>query len=117
MEEIKVGLVKGRHDMPINDYIFDEIKDVLDFDKMNQIIYSFLESKVGISNITSIGINQADYSDVLCVRGNKKLVVYCTGLTAAVAELIKVCMLNGVSLSLMHYNRDNDDYVEQQIIL
>lgn len=117
MEEIRVGLIKGRHEMPISEYIFDEIEDVLDFQKMNQTIYSFLENRIGISIVTSIGINQIDFSDVECLRGNKKLIVYCTGLTAAVAQLIKLCMLNGVSLSLMHYNRDNDNYVEQQIIL
>ena len=117
MKEIKVGLINGRHNMPVNEYIFDKIEDVLDFQKMNQTIYSFLESRVGISEVTSTGINQIDYSDVACLRGNKKLIVYCTGLTAAVAQLIKLCMLNGISLSLMHYDKDTDDYVEQQIIL
>lgn len=118
MEEIRVrvGLIKGRHEMPVNEYIFDEIEDVLDFNKMNETIYSFLENRVGISIVTSTGINQIDYSDVTCLKGNKKLIVYCTGLTAAVAQLIKLCMLNGISLSLMHYNRDNDDYVEQIIL-
>lgn len=117
MKEIKVGLINGRHNMPVNEYIFDKIEDVLDFQKMNQTIYSFLESRIGISEVTSTGINQIDYSDVACLRGNKKLIVYCTGLTAAVAQLIKLCMLNGISLSLMHYDKDTDDYVEQQIIL
>ena len=118
MEEIREGLIKGRHNnIPVNEYIFNgEIEDVLDFQKMNETIYSFLENRIGVSEVTSTGINQIDYSDVACLKGNKKLIVYCTGLTAAVAQLIKLCMLNGVSLSLMHYNRDNDNYVEQIIL-
>ena len=33
MEEVKVGLVKGRHELPVDDYIFDSIEDPMDFNR------------------------------------------------------------------------------------
>lgn len=115
MEIIKAGLIAGRHEMPVFRYILHEINDVFDFAVIRKEIQQFLEDKVGIEQFFGSGINQCDYSDVQCFRGERKLVVYVTGLTPVTAELIRLCAMNGVALTLMHYNRDTDSYVEQVI--
>lgn len=56
-----------------------------------------------------------DYTDVECLVGKNELVVYVTGLTLVTAELIKVCALNGIKLTLMHYNSVTGEYVAQGI--
>ena len=115
MKEIKVGLIKGRHEMPVNNYIFDEINDVLDFDNMSKQIVDFINNNINIYSVYGCGINQIGYEDVEVLTSDTKLVVYVTGLTSVTAELIKVCALKGISLTLMHYDRDTGDYLPQVI--
>ena len=117
METIEIGLIKGRHEMPVGDYIINfEIDDP--YEEINEIkdwIHYFLLEKIGITTKTGCGINQASYEDVICYEGNKKLIVYVTGLTIVTAELIRQCMCCGVNLTLMHYNVKTKEYVSQVI--
>ena len=115
MKEIKVGLIKGRHEMPVNNYIFDEINDVLDFDNMNKQIINFINNNIDVYAAYGCGINQIGYEDVEVLTSDTKLIVYVTGLTSVTAELIKVCALKGISLTLMHYDRESGDYLPQII--
>lgn len=78
-------------------------------------IADFLNNEVGIKTVDGSAINQFDYTTVQILRGKNELVVYITGLTPVVAELIRQCALNGVSLTLMHYNREANAYVPQNI--
>ena len=115
MKEIKVGLIKGRHEMPVDNYIFDEINDVLDFDSMNKQIVNFINDNINVYAAYGCGINQIGYEDVEVLTADTKLIVYVTGLTSVTAELIKVCALKGIHLTLMHYDRDTNDYLPQVI--
>ena len=116
MEKV-VGLIKGRHDLPVDDYIIDY--DIVDpyeeYGKIKETINDFLVDTVGITTKHGCAINQASCEDVTCYSGKKELVVYITGLTIATSELVKQCMLNGVHLTLMHYNAKNGEYFEQVI--
>lgn len=38
-----------------------------------------------------------------------------TGLSSVIAALVQVCAVYGVELTLMHYDRDTDEYVPQVI--
>lgn len=115
MEKIIVGLINGRHELPVSEYIFESIEDVNDFKGIRKHILGFLENNIGIKRVFGCGLNQIDYTDVELIRGCKELVVYVTGLTSVTAELIRCCALNGISLSLMHYDRESDSYREQVI--
>ena len=116
IKNVVVGLIKGRHEMPVDKYIFEEeIKDVFDFQEISKAIMKFLETTVGIKRTYGCGLNQNGYEDIEIFVGEKKLIVYVTGLTCVTAELIKLCALNGVDLTLMHYNNANGEYVPQII--
>lgn len=112
---VTVGLIKGRHAMPVKEYIFDSTESIFDYDSMNTTIMSFLEENVGIRKTYGTGINQADYTDCEVFLGQKDLVVYVTGLTAVTAQLISCCARNGVSLTLMHYDMQSGEYIPQVI--
>ena len=113
---ITVGLVRGRHEMPVSSYIFNgDIEDVLDFDAINIHIKTWVEFEVGISITTGLALNQVYTPDVEVYMGNAELCVYVTGLTCLTAALIKYCAINGVRLSLMHYDSDDNVYVKQVI--
>lgn len=116
MEDIIVGLINGRHKTPVDRYIFDSIEDVHDFDAMHRHIMDWISKNVGIRYTNfGHGINQASDDDVSCFIGEKRLIVFVTGLTAATAELIRCCALNGVRLILMHYDKVEGDYKGQYI--
>lgn len=116
MREIVVGLIKGRHEMPVENYIFnDAIKDVHDYDTIYKHIEQFVVNNVGIEKCIGYGINQADYSCIDVFSGKNRLVVYVTGLTCVTAELIKCCALNGIHLTLMHFDVASNDYKKQLI--
>lgn len=115
-EKVIVGLCAGRHEMPVNEYIFNKVDDIFNFKSQEKIVMKFLEEKVGVEISSSVGINQADHTDILCYKGKKALVVYITGLTCLTATLIKCCIFNGVSLTLMHFDSASGQYVPQIIL-
>lgn len=88
---IKYGLIRGRHDMPVDDYLLDGVENVLDFSSI------YYDMRKAIERIGS----------------PKHMEVYVTGLTAVVVELINVCHEQGIALILMHYDRDTGDYKRQ----
>ena len=112
---VTVGLCEGRHDLPVNSYIFKDVPNVHDYETINKTVMDFLERYVGVSTQFSYGLNQADGTDNLCFIGGKHLVVYVTGLTALTVAVVRACALNGVSLTLMNYDRETGDYIAQEV--
>lgn len=90
-KKLVVGLVEGRHELPVDAYIYGEIQDVLDFDFLQKRANEF--------------ISQLSEGD--------SLVVYVTGLTAATAAVITACMNRKVHLVLKHYDRETGSYKNQ----
>lgn len=108
METVVVGLIKGRHDMPVDSYIFEEdIKDMFDYCKIREHIAEFIHTKVGV-DFNNIGKYHSH-------KGQKTLTVYVTGLTSVACELVDVCNKAGVYLTLMHYDRDTCSYHPQYL--
>ena len=108
MEKIIIGLIRGRHEMPVDKYIFEEgIKDMFDYDEIRNHITDFILNEVGVDY-------EADgliYSN----KGEKSLTVYVTGLTSVSCELVDLCNKYGVLLTLMHYDRDTGAYRAQTL--
>lgn len=116
METITVGLIRGRHEMPVDKYIFDDdIQNVHDYKKISAKILKFLEDEINIGVCIGQALNSYDYTDIECLKGRKNLEVYVTGLTPVTAELIKLCALNGISLTLFNVNSVTGEY-ERQVI-
>ena len=88
---MRVGLIKGRHEMPVKEYIFDSVGNVLNFKRMDSQLYN----------------HRHDIGD--------RLYVYTTGLTAVVAAVVKACYEMDIPLSLMQYDMTTGEYVEQEI--
>lgn len=112
---VVVGLCEGRHEMPVDKYIFKSVLDVHDYEAINKTVMDFLVNEVGISLRNTCGINQSYGCDEPCFTGDKDLVVYVTGLTALTVAIVRACALNGVSLTLMHYDCISKEYVPQDV--
>ena len=111
-----VGLCAGRHDLPVEGYIFNREIDPTDTKAIEKVAFDWVVENCAITRKYGIGLNQADNEDVKVFTSDTELVLYVTGLTIALAAVIKACMVNGVMLTLMHYNRELNDYFEQIII-
>lgn len=87
-------LFKGRHEMPFNaaPAIFGETTDVMDFDTFR------LKAR-----------------DALNGCAGEIVVVYVTGLTPALVEVINVAHEMGIPLCLMHWDRDVLAYKRQWV--
>ena len=81
------GLISGRHAMPVEEYVFDEIEDMFRFFDLEVKALSSIEKT----------------SDLL--------VLYVTGLTVATISVINVAKKLGYKdVVLKHYNRDSGLY-------
>lgn len=90
---MKYGLIKGRHDLPVSDYIVNEdIKNVMDFDAIQEHCDKFIRE-----------------------HKNEQLLVYVTGLTPVTVALINSAVCAGAWLVLMHYDRESGKYKAQEV--
>lgn len=92
VEVVEFGLVKGRHDIPVDTFIFNSIDDVLDF--------GMLEHMAGESIPKDVDV----------------LVIYVTGLTSATIAAINVAKMYGYkSIILKHYDNVSGNYLSQWV--
>lgn len=115
MPKIVVGLIKGRHELPVEEYIFDKIEDPSDIEAIEETAADWVKKNCSIDIVLGHGINQVSdyYPDTLIHKGRVKLVIYVTGLTVALTAVLKACALNGVNTVLMHYDSVTCEYIEQ----
>ena len=93
---VRVGLIDDRHDMPVDDYIFNNVPNdkLFDYEWYDQTAYEWLSEHVSSGD---------------------SIIVYCTGLTAAVTSVQKQCERLNIPLTFAHFNNDNRDYCYQKI--
>ena len=93
MEKIlKIGVCEGRHEMPVEKYIYGQQVNPLDV----------------------IGLETQAEKRLLELKGDcNQLHLYVTGLTVAVIAAIKVAIKMFDSVVLLHYNRDSNSYYQQ----
>ena len=90
-----IGLVEGRHPLPVDTYIYDVIEDITDVQDIERRAYAFLS-----------GYNKGDH-----------VTLYITGLTVALVAVIKACQECGLTLTFMHFNQaTGEGYYPQQVI-
>lgn len=86
------GLVRGRHAMPVSDYVFEEIEDMFNFGKLEMMAFSRI------------------------VKESDTLMLYVTGLTVATVAVLNMAKKLGYKyVVLKHYNRDNGLYESQWV--
>lgn len=101
--------------MPVDDYFLDEVNDP------SNIIWIAAKTRWKMRDLFSghiklecdDGINTA--VPTMCYKSDIGLDLYVTGLTSVTAEVIAECAVNGIPLTLYHYNTRNGEYVPQVI--
>lgn len=100
MKNLKMGLVKGRHEMPVKMYVFNEIENVLDFNKLENEAWNVLQI-----------IFQVEEDD----NEAKELHLYVTGLTAATVAVINAARSLEIGVVLYHYDIVAKSYKAQPV--
>lgn len=115
--QLILGSVKGRHEMPCETFIYDG--EVTDFsmESIKAHVESRLEELLTVHDgYGAPALNLTDYTDVTGRWCEEDIVLYVTGLTAVTTAVIAWCIKNGCRITLMHFDRDSTSYVEQVII-
>lgn len=118
MMVIRAGLCAGRHELPVAEYIYDKPVDPTDFAAMREQAHLFVRERVGYRICRNYAPNQRGVwcdAETQGRFGLGRLVLYVTGLSAALAAVIDACVYYGVPLTLMHYDRSADLYVAQKL--
>ena len=94
--KIKLGLVKGRHDIPdVTEYIYQgEVDDPSNIQELWRIADDY------------IGDMSMDIDEIE---------LYVTGLTPCLIEVLNVCRDYETKVTLMHYNPKTKDYYPQVV--
>ena len=91
MSKYTMGLCAGRHDVPVQDFIFKEILNPTDYQWMEATAERAIPSNC----------NELD--------------IYVTGLTPAMLAVVKVCERRGITLTAMNFDRETGKYLEQLV--
>ena len=94
MRKREVGLVKARHEMPVDEYIFEQIYYPNDFVWQQRVADSFVAE---------------------CKKNNEQLYLYVTGLSMALASVIRACYEQQVPLVLWHWDNKKKIYHPQHM--
>ena len=97
MKTLYIGAVRGRHEMPVDKFVFDEAITNFDIKAIEDHVNTVLDKEVF----------RHDGETFDAVR------LYVTGLTVVTTSVVKWCFNNDVVLSLMHYDTEKRYYVEQ----
>lgn len=99
MIKISLGTIKGRHSLPVTDYVFnEEIKDVTDVEKIQQDVdYYFNELSE-------------------TCKDKIQIILYITGLTVVTLSIVKACKRLDYELVVMHFDRDSNSYFGQKVL-
>lgn len=104
-EVIKVGLCRGRHPLPVDDYIFPEVvENPFDFKSHEETAMDWVDSHPDIEWEEGSQLS------------NKVVRVYVTGLTPVLTALINAFTKYFVRLELAHYNRDTGEFIVQKML-
>lgn len=108
-EVLQVGMFIGRHEMPIyvNKFIFNRPiskNNLFDFEMMDATVEKFIKDNFKLA-IDEDGVY---YSD-------KEMILYLTGLSSALASIIKLTAKYNINLTLAHFNHETGLYSLQRI--
>lgn len=74
-----------------------------------------VEGSVFDYEVDPINLSAMQEQAAIALDGVTELTLYVTGLSVALIEVVKYCDAHGVSLTLMHYNKETDYYYPQLV--
>jgi len=120
MKKLVAALCASRHPMPVEDAILPHEVDPMAFDRLERQVFvglSRLASKHGMVRWVSSPDPDSWGADMVePINDIAEVHCYVTGLTSAVVALVKVCRDEGISLTLLHHDRESGEYLPQKVL-
>lgn len=121
MKTIEIGLIKGRHQMPTEQYLFDETE--INMDKFSTGYISDITSELETRFCDILGsfrpmVDGSKNQSLYHCNNKTHVKIYATGLTWVLLCAINVLNLqydDSVHLTVMHYNNASHSYVAQMM--
>lgn len=109
---LNIGLCEGRHSIPevTDGYIYPSEVNPTDLRELNSIAVDSL------MNLCEREYNKAKEIVEYSHRLDFKLNLYVTGLTVALIEVLNVCKMYDIQVTLYHYDRETGTYYPQNVI-
>jgi hypothetical protein len=102
MATLDIGLISGRHPMPVSYYLWDHPVVAMDFEKMERHALEFIQKMA--------------WDGQALAPDNVRLFV--TGYTPALTSFLNMWARYGyrlgIKLTLMHWNAEVEDYIPQE---
>lgn len=118
--QIRIGLCAGRHEMPVNAYIFERIDDPMDFDSIESAAYSRIWGLLKDAGVPRAQAMVGVPGSMDCVTRHVfdcEVLIYVTGLSSALIAALNALKSMGVrDVSLMHFDKEADCYKEQFLV-
>jgi len=116
MKQVKLGLVAGRHEMPVEEYVFDIVSDPLNTNDLYTTAYIKLYKLFSKEYKTSIVTNTDGVDEYSPKKYRGHVDLYVSGLTTALIAVINAANVLDIHITLWHYDRDSEEYYPQEII-
>lgn len=95
-KNMKVGLIRDRHRIPVDVFVFDFVRNPINIEQLN------IESYNALSEIKRQGIEHID--------------LYVTGLTTALVSVLNSCKELELDVTLWHHNKQTGGYFRQEVL-
>ena len=113
-KEINVGLCEARHPMPVSEYIFpNTIENPHNYAALNRVCAQWIRKNCDIH--TTIGVPLNGLEETTIFTSDVRVNLYVTGLSMPLAAFEAMCAMNGVGLTLMHYDKETGEYKAQPL--
>ena len=99
MKTLEIGAVRGRHEMPVDKFVFDEAITNFDIKAIESHVANRLNQEVFRHDGITYGA----------------VTLYVTGLTVITTSVMKWCVEHDITLTLMHYNTATQNYDPQVV--
>ena len=94
----KLGVCAGRHEMPVDGYVVDNIDDPADFTEIRQKVDEGMREYYCKGNTPHV------------------LDLYVTGLTVVLVEILNWCRQHSIGVTLWHYDAKTGQYFGQNVV-
>lgn len=123
MKKIIVGTIEGRHNLPVDNYIFEKVDEPNDIKGLEQHAFSKLQQLVGNSNIQVVNypsekpVSHIGTLEDIYLEAAVELHIYITGLTQATLAVINAAKkLHIHKIYVYHYDIYEHNFIQQKII-
>jgi len=110
-----LGLCEGRHNLPVDGYIFPSTLNPVDIEGMEKMAVERLKELFPNVHTAYWGYPNRLKKDDIWVQFRGRLDLYVTGLTAALIAVINACLKLGIVVMLWHYDKATGEYYSQPV--